>query len=344
MPLSPPGQQLGAMVTCLTQARRLGLLQSAGVSEDSELWNGMVPLHLLKQAMCHGEDQVRLDAFGLLCDNLRVTEPISNLDLQLLRFFLPHNLTSQSAAFRQHLVSLAKKLFIRLRDSRKSLERNVKQSTVEGRADYQGHLQAYHSFQCWLLRLLFSQVHPGAAFPSRSTALALLAIYAQIEVDISGLLSLSCPLVSEMSTDRVQSLLESLTDTFEQNKTETFTVLTAVPPERLPLGGTNLVSDLIAMAMGLAGSTRPQDCTTAAYLLRLLLRLPGVVNELTSHHRDVDPDTGCLHGYLILRLLLELLQRQVAVSRTSLLHAAATGPLYPVLHCVRYLLGDLNLR
>ena len=46
----------------------------------------------------------------------------------------------------------------------------------------------------------------------------------------------------------------------------------------------------------------------------------------------------------VLQTLLLQLQDQLDVAKKNLLHAAATRPLYPTLHCIRYLLADLDLR
>ena len=48
--------------------------------------------------------------------------------------------------------------------------------------------------------------------------------------------------------------------------------------------------------------------------------------------------------HLILQVLLNSIKEQVAVARQSLLHAAATRPLYPTLQCIRYILADQDLK
>ena len=53
--------RLGALVTCLKRAHMVGGLRATTGQEDDhqgELWNGVVPLPLLKQALCHRDDQV----------------------------------------------------------------------------------------------------------------------------------------------------------------------------------------------------------------------------------------------------------------------------------------------
>ena len=125
---------------------------------------------------------------------------------------------------------------------------------------------------------------------------------------------------------------------------------------------------LLTCGLGLAGSTRPQDCTTAAYLIRLLAQQECIrqclpqktpqktekkattsTQELemgttphTEHMEQVVPpgDSG---DFLLLQTLVLMLKQQVCTARQSLLHAAATQPLYPTMHCIRYLLRDVQL-
>ena len=54
--------------------------------------------------------QVRLDAFALLCENQKTTEIISDLELDLIKGFVPYNLNNQMPSFRQHFLSHLKKV------------------------------------------------------------------------------------------------------------------------------------------------------------------------------------------------------------------------------------------
>ncbi|KAK3745523.1 hypothetical protein QZH41_009923, partial [Actinostola sp. cb2023] len=102
------------LITCLKTARTLGLVKvndddDSGLQEE-ENWGGVVPVDWLKKALCHIEEQTRLDALGLLCDTPRTTEPISVTDLALLKVFLPLNLNNQSPSFRQQCSTHLKKV------------------------------------------------------------------------------------------------------------------------------------------------------------------------------------------------------------------------------------------
>lgn len=82
--------------------RSLGMTDTASVS----MWND-----IMGQAIVHFDDQVRLDAFGLLCDNLKSTEVIADDEFKFVKRFLEFNSDSLSPSFRQIVVAHLKKVF-----------------------------------------------------------------------------------------------------------------------------------------------------------------------------------------------------------------------------------------
>jgi len=95
------------------------------------------------------------------------------------------------------------------------------------------------------------------------------------------------------------------------------------------------VTGLLDAALQLAQSCRPQDGTTAAYLLRWLLRLPGLTGRrlhkycvsLSSEHSDDtehndDDDDDDDRYYWCVHLLLQLLTRQLDVATVNLVQAS----------------------
>lgn len=65
---------------------------------------------IMEEAIVHFDDQVRLDAFGLLCDNLKSTEVITRNELELVKGFLNFNSDSLSPSFRQIVIAHLKKV------------------------------------------------------------------------------------------------------------------------------------------------------------------------------------------------------------------------------------------
>jgi hypothetical protein len=191
------------------------------------------------------------------------------------------------------------------------------------------------------------------------------------------------------------------------------------------LQDTDVLSQLLDSGLMLVKSTRPQDCTTSAYLLLLLAKQPGLFPLLkeallaqgdvmteSEKHGDIMAKEEALSDImttkssngdimdmeqpddednsnsvsikatpigskssgatlltnvesanswtnfdvsnvenseagrvlLLLRCVLEELRGEVRVARGNLLHAAATRPMYPALHVIRYLLENMDLK
>ena len=134
----------------------------------------------------------------------------------------------------------------------------------------------------------------------------------------------------------------------------------------------------MSAGLELASSSKPQNSSTAAYLLRILLhyealdevlmeeklkisqRCQGAAALESMECKDsgseevlkvgmigdgVPPRTSYDSRQLeMVSLLLMHLREQVGVAGRNLLHASATRPMYPTLHCIRYILADTNLR
>ena len=137
----------------------------------------------------------------------------------------------------------------------------------------------------------------------------------------------------------------------------------------------------MSAGLELASSSKPQNSSTAAYLLRILLHYEALDEVLIEEKlkisqrgqgapalesmecKDSDsegvpteenvgmigdgvpPKTSYDSRQLeMVSLLLMHLREQVGVAGRNLLHASATRPMYPTLHCIRYILADANLR
>lgn len=67
--------------------------------------------------------------------------------------------------------------------------------------------------------------------------------------------------------------------------------------------------------------------------------------EKAVQEMGVEEDGGTTSATLqLLQALLRLLVEQVAVAQTSLILAAANRPIYPTLHCIRYILEGVDFR
>ncbi|RXN24870.1 thyroid adenoma-associated [Labeo rohita] len=322
---------LGALMTCLRAARSQGVLKSV----EEELWGGLVPLPLMRQALVHKHDQVRMDALGLVCESHRSTETLSRQEIELIRHFLPFNLNSQSPGVRQQTVSLLKKLLCRVKDSAQLLQKKLDHH--DNHKDQQV-LNMYQEFLHWFCETLFQVLHPGASFSRCLMALHLLG------------------LIAEHFTFNT-AVLCCLASNFLEVKQLACNLLQKLPPAAVRLQEPERLQSLLQVALDLSTSTKPFDSVTAAHLFNLLLHQPGLQDALLSciqkQHIPVQPpaliqsqtsEASSLeqNTLAVVQWLMVCLKEEVLKAESSLLQAASSCPLYGRAHCITAVLQQLN--
>ncbi|KAI4888638.1 hypothetical protein NFI96_027081, partial [Prochilodus magdalenae] len=343
---------LGALMTCLRAARAQGVVKPA----NEQLWGGLVPLQLLRQALVHKHDQVRMDALGLVCESHRSTETLCTEEMELIRHFLPSNLNSQSPGVRQQTVSLLKKFLCRMKDSAQSLQRRIAQERdQQQREKDQLVLKTYQEFLCWLCERLFQVLQPGASFSSCLVALQLLGLVA--EHFSFGMDSESFALGECVTDLHAQAVLYCLASNFLEVKQLACTLLQKLPPASVGLQDQEKLQSVLQAALDLSTSTKPFDSVTAAHLLNLLLhqeglqqallhcaqeqniplQLPALIQTQASDATVLEKNT-----LAVIVFLMACLRVEVALAETSLLQAASSCPLYGRAHCITAALQQLK--
>ncbi|XP_043991776.1 thyroid adenoma-associated protein isoform X2 [Gambusia affinis] len=333
---------LGALMTCLRAARAQGL---AAASEES-LWGGLVPLSLLRQALVHKHDQVRMDALGLVCESHRSTKVLTSQEMDLIRHFLPPNLNSQSPGVRQQTVSLMKKLLCRVKDSSQLLQ---KRPVQERRAEDQRSLAQYRAFLRWLCGNLLEVLLPGASFSKCLLSLSLLNLLSQL---FSFTAEPATFALGEVVTPaHAQNVLNCVASNFLEVKQLATSLLSQLPPSAVGLQVPETMLSVLRAALDLSTSTKPYDSVTAAHLLHLLLQQPDLIPVLLRCDPGLDlqirPEASRslileLNALAVVRLLLRRLQAELSGAEASLLQAAASFPLYGRAHCITAVLQRLS--
>ncbi|XP_053731279.1 thyroid adenoma-associated protein isoform X2 [Synchiropus splendidus] len=351
----PPGSRgaLGALMTCLRAARAQGVVSS---SEDG-LWGGLVPISLLKKALTHKHDQVRMDALGLVCESHRSTEVLTSQEMGLIRHFLLPNLNSQSPAVRQQAVSLMKKLLNRVKDSAQMLQKKQTQERDPELSEQAQHsLLLYKEFLHWLCERLFDALAPGAPFSKCFMSLHLLDLLGQIFTFSTG--SQGFALGEVVTPDHAQSVLYCVANNFLEVKELASGLLWKLPPTAVGLQDPHQMQAMVQAALDLSSSTRPFDSVTAAHLLNLLLRQRHLNQALLlcAQEQSVEyqPPTILpqasealvleLNAMAVIQFLLLCLESEVSRAESDLLQAAASCPLYGRAHCITAVLQQLNTK
>lgn len=340
---------LGALMTCLRAARAQGVLKSL----EEELWDGLVPLSLMRQALVHTHDQVRLDALGLVCESHRSTETLSRQEMDLIRHFLPFNLNSQSPGVRQQTVSLLKKLLCRVKDSAQLLNKRLDQHPND---QDQEILHMYQEFLLWFCKTLFQVLHPRASFSRCLMALHLLGLIAEhftFNTD-SGF-----ALRDSVSVSDAQAVLHCIASNFLEVKQLACNLLQKLPPIVVQLQEPERLQCLLQAALDLSTSTKPFDSVTAAHLFNLLLHQQGLQDALLiciqNQHISLQPpalmqsqasEASVLEQNMlaVVQCLMACLKEEIMKAESSLLQAAASSPLYGRAHCITAVLQQLNTR
>eukprot|EP00062_Callorhinchus_milii_P008029 gi/632950276/ref/XP_007890628.1/ PREDICTED: thyroid adenoma-associated protein [Callorhinchus milii] len=357
---------LGALMTCLRAARARGLWNG-----DAK-WDQLVPVNLVKQALVHKHEQVRVDALGLICETHRSTQTLSSQEMALIKFFLPYNLNSQSPGTRQQIVWLMKKLFCRLRDSSQVLHKQTQNKVGQKRAPRENtstdhdpvvQLQQYKHFMFWTCDLLFQALFPGTSYPSKFTVLSLLGIIAEVIECSEGQTYRVLEMTDVLQPTYTDALLACLTSTFEELKMLAYDLLKRFPASVLGLKDTEKLQTLLQAALDLMISTKPYDCITASYLLALLTRQEGLQAALHACIGN-QQNTDCTYGsssklvgkrstdqelleaniLAVIKVLLNILSTEIEQAERSLVQAAASNPLYGRVHCIIGALQQLSLK
>uniref|UniRef100_A0A8C6V785 tRNA (32-2'-O)-methyltransferase regulator THADA n=1 Tax=Naja naja TaxID=35670 RepID=A0A8C6V785_NAJNA len=330
---------LGALMACLRTARAHGHLQFAVIIQE-----GLVPVNCIKQGLVHQHDEVRIDALGLLCESHRSTEVISIEEMQLIQFFISYNLNNQSASVRQQICSLLKKLFCRIYESSQTIHKMQQLKSKQGPINQSRiwdpftTLQQYKDFISSICSILFESLFPGSSHPSRFTALTLLGTIADIFPNSEGTY-----IYSFIDCSRAESLLHCFASTFEEVKTLAFDLLMKLHPFLPYFQDPEKLQPLFQVAMQLSQSSKPYDCVTASYLLNFLIHQKGLLNICSESYQplgmfqpneDLPADSLEKNTLSVIKYLLENLVREILQAEKSLLHAAASFPMYGRVHCI----------
>ncbi|KAK9412073.1 thyroid adenoma-associated protein [Crotalus adamanteus] len=343
---------LGALMACLRTARAHGHLQFAIILQD-----GLVPVSCIKQGLVHQHDEVRIDALGLLCESHRSTEVISIEEMQLIQFFIRYNLNNQSAAVRQQICSLLKKLFCRIYESSQAIHKMQQLKSKQGLInqsliwDPPTTLQQYQDFISSICSILFESLFPGSSHSSRFTALTLLGTIADIFPNSEGQSQELFQITQEVDSSHAESLLHCFASTFNEVKTLAFDLLMKLHPFLPYFQDPEKLQPLFQVAMQLSQSSKPYDCVTSSYLLNFLIHQKELLKIFSENYQPLgmfQPNEDLLADSLekntlfVIKYLLENLEREILQAERSLLHAAASFPMYGRVHCITGALCQLN--
>ncbi|KAK3932204.1 Thyroid adenoma-associated protein-like protein [Frankliniella fusca] len=318
--------RLKIMMTCVKLGRKQGVLV---INNEEELWFGILPVSLLRCALWHECDKIRIAALGLIIETNRSTELFSQVDLTLLKSFLECNVNCEIPSFRQEALALMSKLFTRMKDSINLLKRHTK-TKKKIDIDFSKILSQYKEFILWILPFCFCNLRVGSNYSRRIFILKLLIIVTDILKSDTLLFNDDC--LQAMWTDENAFTLLSviLTDTYEDNKAMATKLLGSYPDSFLLFHIKTKRLQLFKKGCNLASSIRPADCISAAYLLELCCLHTLKTDDSSNHLSEA--------VFKAVTALKTQLESELNVAHHNILQAASKGPMYGTLFCIRHLL------
>ncbi|XP_052801972.1 thyroid adenoma-associated protein homolog [Mya arenaria] len=293
-----PSKEGSKKKTSLKETEECSTSDMENISQQSkDLWLGIVDVGLLEHALVCKDEQVRLDAFALLCENQKTAEPVENCEILLVKRFIPSNLNNQNSAFRQQFTALIKKLLLRMKESSGPLRKQMSKTPA-----VKHHLQNYMDFLQWLRGCMLDSLYPGAVFAQKTTCLTTLALLHAIFGSLEKGNEAGCgfSFFPGLRMTDIHTLLFCLTDTFEDNKHEAARILKtlATHSETQCLMTADILQEVFDLALTLSQSARPQDSTTGAYLFSVLTQQPRARDILLQyiHPSGGGNDGGSLTG------------------------------------------------
>ncbi|XP_064024513.1 tRNA (32-2'-O)-methyltransferase regulator THADA-like isoform X2 [Pogoniulus pusillus] len=293
------------------------------------------------------EEGVRLAALSLLCCSPSTNRPLSGTELQLLRQFLPLNLSCDSSSFRQLLQAAVRKALVRLRDSSLAQLRGKASHGMEPGEGEEQLAQAV-GFVEWLLQLSITSLSPGSNYQRRKTALLLLAAVLETCTDtwsparkkgqpprtMAALLSCArqrgC--WDFFSQPNLLVLLSCLQDSTNEIRDLASDLLVRYFPATFP---EPIALALFQLAQDALGSPRVQEAEAGAVLMKTILQKSDSSTMRSLALEAAAAPALPSRGLCFAQHLLHVLQAQYSVARQDLLQAAATAPMHGAITALR---------
>ncbi|CAC5396754.1 unnamed protein product [Mytilus coruscus] len=170
--------------------RHLVLHAWVTVAQVVRLYTGDFPMDtgLLYEALYSNDDDVRSEAFSVLCSSLKKADRMKEEETKLLKETIPYNLKIDSAPFRHQLSSNMKKLLVRIRDSYRAIIKDQDHSALDRSLE----------FVSWFYKLSIENLSIGTCFQRRKTCLD----FIQTTVEIFFSTKTDLPLITQEARKR----------------------------------------------------------------------------------------------------------------------------------------------
>ncbi|GAD96200.1 HEAT repeat protein [Paecilomyces variotii No. 5] len=357
-----------ALATSCTADKNLGVFGKASGAKNDKDVTLVIKSEILGQFLLHREASIRVAALSLLITASSTTKPISSDALRAILLGLPALHADSDAQSRGHILTLTRRLLVRLRSGTQKSDQHVKavasgeddnirplkrrrsldQSTdvEQSRFDSRAFLEHYLSF-------LEGDLEPTASYQRHIMALKALSLILQSRLDPR----VNAPPIIKSEKDvlpwrfsldilrphLLRLLVDLLLDPFEEVRATSLSVLAMFPlessqtvsrhNEKSPI---SQLTEALMKAEHLASSTSRADHADA------VARLYHVVFSLAGPGSGTSPDHwyGSKNG--VVNFILKKLEEKLSHPGGLFNSAMRDAPLHGYISALRYIVATSN--
>ncbi|GAB6020629.1 hypothetical protein CHUAL_003302 [Chamberlinius hualienensis] len=311
-----------ALATTYHLARNVGICSPHTVNVNSLLF-----------CLNHSEESVRAEAFSFLCQSNKKAELLSDLEIELIRDFLPLNLNIDDAGFRHQLLSSFKLLLIRLRDSCLGLFKLVRQKTLN-----EAEMNKTIDFLDWLLRIIVTNLNYGGCYQRRLTCLHMLSYVLKVwcsspvKKSRKDFVPAATPRLLDylyskgkclfLSPDVQRSLMICIVDYMDEIKELSMSILKQHFYKNMLE-----ICNMHSLALKLSSSPKTMHCDSGALMFVLLFRKRADFNDKIQMVEE----------------LVNLLINQFKLAKENMLQASTDTPIHGIVSSLKKIFQEISV-
>lgn len=325
-----------------------------------------LPQDLLSELMTHTESAIRVAALDLLVSHPKTTTPFGQDVYDLLQLKLPYYFYETDMQYRKEVMDAMRAFFVRFQASLYSTKPLLKKADSQGRKDLREDLISYtkrsNDFAKWLVVMLKSNLEPGSGFQATYMSLQTLqlasglgwhsgdpAICKKFAAFRSAAPSikhgnLELPFdITLFDAEMIRLLLDCLSDSFDDNRTLSISILTALSSTLFGLENGDDLKLVVDNSQRLLRSVRGRDGDGGARTLQFLFeRFILTENVLASGLVASTLLPGSSLAVRFIESILCSVDDDVYLARSNMLRAAQDHAIHGRLIAIRYMIEAVN--
>uniref|UniRef100_A0A1Y1MLP0 tRNA (32-2'-O)-methyltransferase regulator THADA n=3 Tax=Photinus pyralis TaxID=7054 RepID=A0A1Y1MLP0_PHOPY len=348
-----------ALLGCIHYCRKNGIdvNLSGYCTKSNGFWRNYLDYQTLNILKTHLNDEIRICILAIVVNSHSSTEVFSEWELNFLIEYCYYNVSVPNGSFRQKLISCTKKVMMRVKDvtnvfenkilSAKSLSSDDLREKLLQKlsADVTPVLTAYANFWKFLFgKVLLPGIYLDSNYDRKATCLEILYFSSTMMPKQNFE-----KLWKHSDVENLKHILEY--DTYEQNKETASKLLAEFSTSFFNFNDKDVISTYLDQCLSMALNIKPSRTISAAYMINLSLKVPGICDIILQKIKIRDPtifkdsENILSDATYLMVVLLELELRDCLRSaQEHIHHAVTTKPTHGLLFSIRYILKNFNPR